>query len=815
MKKLFVFSIISIMLFSVMNYSTSAWEQPTHKQINREALNKFFNDYAKSNKYKAGEIDESKIYYGPAVIGTSSTEGEHQVDIQGKSFEDWTIHGGFSADEPNLYASVRHFYDPLAVNGVAYLTDQVTLHYTINPGIDAKIWALTSTNNPYSWANGLLYYKKAMEIPVGFTATGEVVSEDSFRGIRNMVFNNDDNLRNHYLAMAYRSLGETMHLLADMAQPAHVRNDSHPYSEPIEQGVNAGIVKKVAANEAYMNVDFNANPDDMFKALSSFTNKNFYSSDTIYDKDSGYNPSNWENPYPSPQFKDLTRNNNKEYSKSITGEPTLMMGQTFLSYYTGAYTEYHVPASFAYSQAKILIPLAIKGNEKLIDEFFPTMNLTLGAEETEVPKEEKGVNKAYTLAGKMVHDKGNDTAWKAEGLDIKFAGEASLMRIRSGKESKIAVVGFENGEISQIQDTASEKMKKGPLKLYAVDGEKKTKGANYYVNDGDKVYLEIRSGGRIFKSEQVQIQGMDMTLDSSMYGGTVDIPVRFEVKLMNPPKDPVIQWEFGDGKQNVNSTDTAIEYTYKEAKTYNLKVRLYGGGDLGKPLIEKTLKVIITTKSAPEKQSPTENPELTDFMKKLSKTNAFSIDYKGKHIESRPDANGKNQTINDEGPLSINTPQNAYEGYKFIWTGNKFTVEDHSENTKGDMSGDTHSVYSISGEGEIDPSGKKIIYFKYTYSLDTERYEYGELKLRNETRVTTELKDIPLFEIVNTLYNTHTFKLEGNVTTDNFKYLYTCKSIYAKPEKQNNNGAEVREEAPDPSGATVKVSFWYEKNYDK
>ena len=32
-------------------------------------------------------------------------------------------------------------------------------------------------------------------------------------------------------AAAWRSLGETMHLIADMSVPSHVRNDSHPELE--------------------------------------------------------------------------------------------------------------------------------------------------------------------------------------------------------------------------------------------------------------------------------------------------------------------------------------------------------------------------------------------------------------------------------------------------------------------------------------------------------------------------------------------------------------------------------------------------------
>ena len=55
----------------------------------------------------------------------------------------------------HLYASVRHFYDPLALVK-PYLTDQFWAHGVLYeaPGIDAKTWGLDHTDNPFSFKIG-------------------------------------------------------------------------------------------------------------------------------------------------------------------------------------------------------------------------------------------------------------------------------------------------------------------------------------------------------------------------------------------------------------------------------------------------------------------------------------------------------------------------------------------------------------------------------------------------------------------------------------------------------------------------------------
>ncbi len=59
------------------------------------------------------------------------------------------------ADEPHLYSSVRHFYDPLSLSGSAWLTDQSEIHgHYDSPSIDARTWGLSHSDNPFSFFRG-------------------------------------------------------------------------------------------------------------------------------------------------------------------------------------------------------------------------------------------------------------------------------------------------------------------------------------------------------------------------------------------------------------------------------------------------------------------------------------------------------------------------------------------------------------------------------------------------------------------------------------------------------------------------------------
>ncbi|MDD9303989.1 MAG: hypothetical protein HUK40_17240 [Desulfobacter sp.] len=160
------------------------------------------------------------------------------------TFADWLIEGGFSADEPEIWMGLRHFFDP--ITGL-YLTDfshdwtttignETVKRLTGRPEMDARTWALVGPAknnfkpNPWTWEKGIGYMQKAL------ACTDSPGKKDDL------------------YAAAWRCLGETMHLMVDMTVPAHVRNDSHPgiwdkknglAPDPYEDFANEELIRAV------------------------------------------------------------------------------------------------------------------------------------------------------------------------------------------------------------------------------------------------------------------------------------------------------------------------------------------------------------------------------------------------------------------------------------------------------------------------------------------------------------------------------------------------------------------------------------------
>ena len=80
-----------------------------------------------------------------------------------------------------------------------------------NPHIDGVQWALGTPgdhstgiqDHQYTWERGKLWIQMALK-------------------------ETNENKKNEYMAGAWRSLGETLHMIADNGCPPHVRNDAHP-----------------------------------------------------------------------------------------------------------------------------------------------------------------------------------------------------------------------------------------------------------------------------------------------------------------------------------------------------------------------------------------------------------------------------------------------------------------------------------------------------------------------------------------------------------------------------------------------------------
>jgi hypothetical protein len=479
-----------------------AWEQGasgTHEEINHQAVIRFLNSMSNNPKFQNSPLDLTKTYLAGQTMSATLAQSGFRIAQNSLKFEDWLPHGGFSADEPEIWACVRHFYDPLSINGDHQLTDHSWLHGAVYDAISAKQWAFNDVNNPYSWFKAMDYYKTAMEIPEDAKITA--VPGTDFRDPAIAVTSNEQ-ARNVYLGKAFRALGETMHMMADLTQPAHVRNDSHPNGDldPIESTANRNTVLLVkdspvdpAAEAAIASA---ASAADMYESIALFTNRNFYTDDTIYDKASGLNPRNWESPYPHPQFSDLIldkSSSQKTYYKEFNGKKVRMAQQTYTSWKIGDkyWQDYIVPPSFMVEQAEVLMPIAIRANAKLINNFFPTMDLKIEVKPG-ATKTTDANYREFTIASPFKHMAGDDPDWQKNALTIQYSGPGELWVESGSNARKLGNLSYKGGALEK------------PAAVFVGD-KSNAKADLYQVNDKDKIYIVINAGGRTFQSNKYTI----------------------------------------------------------------------------------------------------------------------------------------------------------------------------------------------------------------------------------------------------------------------------------------------------------------------
>jgi len=603
MKRLFAAIFISLIVFSpfsAINPSVvKAWGQgpnyEVHEAINVKAVEKFLDYYSSSPKYVNSFIDRNKKHKGPVV--TSHDKSAHEVEIDSMSFVEWVEHGGYSADEPHLWACFKHFYDPLAVSGRHELTDHSALFRFRYSAISAKDWAFDHYNNPFSWYRALEYYKKAMEIG----------DDDKIKVVPGSGLGHDNRdpdipvsspaeARSVYLAKAFRALGESMHMLADMTQPAHVRNDSHPNvlgyfdPDPLEEAVtvNSGIVSrtinKPVVSSVGTSIDSAENFDKLWGTVAGWVNSNFYTEDTIYDKATGIKPNNWETPYPRPQFSELVELGNKSGVSrprpvSYIGNPkyfdgaasdVYMIQETFSSYLMrtrwGAPSGYTIPTEFCASQAAVLLPIAVKANARLIDFFFPTMELKINVEQGEDVRGAYGKNyPSFKVTSQMEHLIDKDVEWQLRVSKIEYSGPAELWRQRNGKDTKIADLNFRWGEMWNSKAFSDY------IRIELGD-EKST------FTYGDTVFILIKAGGRTFKSNEYIFPG-DYSLnilpppDILAGGGAIDTRYIFVAAGTNIPENATYTWTISFGGKDYpqpQTTGSTISGSFKSPGRHTL-----------------------------------------------------------------------------------------------------------------------------------------------------------------------------------------------------------------------------------------------------
>ncbi len=633
-----------------------AWSQQPHSQINSEAITLFVRRMAGKEKFRLGPFVDNALQQplrGVAVTSSSLTASGFVSAEAEYSMRRWIVMGGDWADEPHLYSSVRHFYDPLRITGVAYLTDQSWAHGRYDsPQIDARTWGLDHPDNPFTFFTALASYKAALEVRDDVPLPSSI-SAPHFKSTMNLV------ARDHEDQRSSISQGRTAPRRVD----AHARRHDAararaerlpPADEPIEVATFPEHVRRAAAPFIDSRIrPFIASaggtlqaPAELFDQVARFTNSTFYSMDTIYDKPLGILPNNRQTPYPSPQFKDLVevkttvrgfvmpRTVKKLYG--VFDGKRVAMAQERLSFHWfdpeqtvfGGFDNlkektgrgiavganrlgpYHVPHAFASSQTEVLLPLAIHACADLMDLFFPTLELKAEFEEQEEPRDapdtEALPKRFIEGTATMEHLKKKDLAWSAFDLTIQYSGPAELLVLEKTKKIYSRKLHFNKGVLEKIE-TLEGALEKLPLRLFiAAEGFPLTEEEAFYeIKDGQTAVIRVDAGSRRFENAPWELKNPaevsimpPRILVLELLEDTGDAEHEFEA-VATPKGDYLFEWDFGDGSEPIEDRPRPGEksvrkHTYRGLKPGDLfspKVILYG--EKKKELAEDTISVSV------------------------------------------------------------------------------------------------------------------------------------------------------------------------------------------------------------------------------
>ncbi len=401
MKKTLLIALL--ILFSV-NFSRSYDNKKAHRDFNVAIATKFKDLKANWPEFKNYNFGFELVKItGPAV----TVSGYKSVTTEDRNLTilDWIKEGGYSADEPEIQAAYRHFYDPTSNDGKTHLTDLNSVLSQFNPDVDAVFWHFMGNDingsNEWSWHKGKEYMSKA-------------------------IAESDVKTKEQYLAKAFRALGEVLHNTADMACPPHVRNDAHGgfglgASDPYEGNFDPAWIKAYEGNScdpALKNQLKSAQSAmDVNKQLAAFTNKYFFSDETISGTGvEQYSSRNGKKDFSSPKLDKLTYNEetfNYTYDFPSGRKVQLCNDQSvLLGFLTQNYRSYpRVTLQNSQSQASELVPAILEAGINVMHHFFPVLGIAL-----EIKSKEK------TIQGTISH-----TTTSEYPNTLKYNGKVSFL----------------------------------------------------------------------------------------------------------------------------------------------------------------------------------------------------------------------------------------------------------------------------------------------------------------------------------------------------------------------------------------------------
>ncbi|MFH0980572.1 MAG: hypothetical protein V2A79_03420, partial [Planctomycetota bacterium] len=168
----------------------------THRALNEVIID---NDKCKVHDFL---VEELLLPDGLDTTAAGDTETAEHATAGTQTYAAWLIDGGELEDNPNN-RSFRHYLLP---------TTNAPMLGTYDTNLE---WAWNGTagwptgDNAWDFLSAREYYFQAL------SEANATAREEAF-------------------ARVFRSLGQVLHLLEDMSSAAHVRDDLHPFSEPLE-----------------------------------------------------------------------------------------------------------------------------------------------------------------------------------------------------------------------------------------------------------------------------------------------------------------------------------------------------------------------------------------------------------------------------------------------------------------------------------------------------------------------------------------------------------------------------------------------------